>query len=249
MSRLNFNVTQLQFGYQQPLYAPLTFQCHQGEIMTVLGMNGQGKTALLLSLINALPILSGSIQRKGQIGFVPQFFHSPDYKVLDIVLMGRAKKIGLFALPTKTDITIASQMLSRLSIAHLAQENFNRLSGGQRQLVLIAQVLASECDVLILDEPTAALDLHNQQRVLNLMQDLAAEQQISVIFSSHDPNHALYIADNVLLLLPNQQWLYGKTDQILTEVNLAQAYCVNIKYGKIDNRPILAPIFQPTPRK
>ncbi|SPX42129.1 Probable ABC transport system, ATPase component [Haemophilus influenzae] len=91
------------------------------------------KTTLLHPLAHVLPVMSGQIRQQGHIGFVPQSFSSPDYSVLEIVLMGRASKIGAFNLPSKTDETVALQMLARLDILHLAERNINMLSGGQRQ--------------------------------------------------------------------------------------------------------------------
>ncbi|WP_434122586.1 ABC transporter ATP-binding protein [Haemophilus influenzae] len=243
MNELSLDVDKLLFGYDKPLYLPLTFQCKKGEVISVLGTNGKGKTTLLHLLAHVLPVMTGQIRQQGHIGFVPQSFSSPDYSVLEIVLMGRASKIGAFNLPSKADETVALQMLARLDILHLAERNINMLSGGQRQLVLIARALATECQILILDEPTAALDVYNQQRVLQLIRFLATEQKMTIIFSTHDPYHSLCVADNVLLLLPNQQWKYGIASQILTESHLKQAYNVPIKYSMIEEQQVLVPIF------
>ncbi|MDU8924797.1 ABC transporter ATP-binding protein [Pasteurellaceae bacterium LIM206] len=240
---INLSVENIEYGYRSALFRPMSFHCRSGEIMAVLGTNGRGKTTLLHSLIGVLPLLKGNIRAKGKIGFVPQHFSSPDYEVLDIVLMGRAAQIGAFGLPGRQDKKIALQALAKLGLTELAHHNINQLSGGQRQLVLIARALATGCRNLILDEPTSALDIHNQQLVLNLLYQLAKEQRLTVIFTTHDPYHALCVADLTLLLMPQRYWLQGTTTKILTEQNLRRAYNMPIKYGMVAEQRVLTPIF------
>lgn len=194
------------------------------------GANGRGKTTLLHTLLGFLLPLAGTVQREGGMGFVPQLFTPPfSYSVLDMVLMGRAGRIALFSLPTAHDIAAAHRALEMLGIATLADYNFSKLSGGQRQLVLIARALASECQTLILDEPTAALDLHNQAQVVQLLTQLAREQGLCIVLTTHDPSHALAIAQRALLLMADKQYLYGHRDTVVTEENLTRLYGIPVR--------------------
>ncbi|MDR0807418.1 MAG: ABC transporter ATP-binding protein [Enterobacteriaceae bacterium] len=246
MNEPTLNIERLEYGYLQPLYQPLNFTCQRGEVIAILGANGAGKTTLLHTLLGIQPAIRGQIVRHSSLGFVPQIFTPPDYQVIDIVLMGRAQNIGLLNMPSKHDEQIALAALTTLKIDHLAGRDFNSLSGGQRQLVLIARALAMQCQTLILDEPTSALDIHNQNEVLKLIRQLADQQNISVIFSTHDPLHALLVADRTLLLMPEQRWLYGDSHQVLSENNLLATYGVVFKSVEVAKQQILVPLFDIT---
>ncbi|WP_233967387.1 ABC transporter ATP-binding protein [Pectobacterium polaris] len=240
MPTIRLSTEELVYGYQrgQGFFSPLNLCCWEGEITAILGANGRGKTTLLNTLMGNLSPLSGTIQRDGHIGFVPQIFTPPfSYSVLDMVLMGRAARVRLFAMPSAHDITVAQNALGILGIASLADCEFSALSGGQRQLVLIARALASECQTLILDEPTAALDVQNQAQVLRLLTHLAKTQRLSILLTTHDPSHALAIADRALLLMGNQHYLYGRCDEVVTEDNLSQLYGIPMRRVCVDIAP------------
>lgn len=239
-------VNQLAWGYQTPLFEPLTFCCEKGEIWAVLGRNGLGKSTLLDTLTGTLPALSGNIESDGGTGMVGQHTHLPfPYTVSDVVLMGRAQHVKLFAQPSVQDKQRAAEALEQLNIAHLANHSFSALSGGQQQLVMIARALVTECQTLLLDEPCSALDLANQQVVLQLISDLAHRQGCSILFSTHDPLHALQIASHTLLLLPQGKWIAGPTERVVTEENLFQAYGLTLRKLSVDNHPtpVIAPLF------
>lgn len=221
---------QLGFGYPgaPKLFERLDFVLQAGQILAILGPNGCGKSTLLELLLGLLQPSSGHLQRDGKPGFVPQFFAPPfAYSVLDIVLMGRSAHISTFAVPSAHDRAQALAALRGLHIEALAGCDFNRLSGGQKQLVLIARAIATECPLLLLDEPTSALDLHNQNRVLNLLRALAQERGLGIVFTTHQPQHALAIADQTLLLhhrLP----LCGPSSQVLSAVQLRALFRIDI---------------------
>lgn len=246
MKSVALRVNQLTYGHRVPLFEPLTFSCRKGEVWAVLGRNGLGKTTLLDTLTGTLPTLDGSIENDGGIGIVAQHCHLPfPYTVSDVVLMGRAQHVKLFAQPSQQDQKRAAQALEQLNIAHLGACSFGSLSGGQQQLVMIARALVTECQTLLLDEPCSALDLANQQVVLQLISDLARQQGCSVLFSTHDPQHALQIATHTLLLLPEGKWRAGPTDSIVTEDNLSQAYGLPLRKVNVDHyqTPFIAPLF------
>lgn len=251
MNNVTLSVRELVCGYQpqQGLFEPLTFDCREGEIIAILGANGQGKTTLLHSLLGILPVLSGEVAHSEHIGFVPQLFTPVfSYNVIDIVIMGRARHIGLFNMPSASDIQIAHETLALLGIADLAGSPFDMLSGGQRQLVLIARALAMQCKILILDEPMAALDLQNQSMVLHLMGKLTAQRKLSLIFTTHDPAHALAVADRALLLMDDKSHLFGAVGSTLTEEHLSRLYHLPVKRAVIsDTTPAfhtLVPVYQ-----
>lgn len=239
-------VDQLAYGYQTPLFEPLTFRCEKGDIWAVLGRNGLGKSTLLDTLTGTLPALGGSIESEGGIGIVAQHSHLPfPYTVSDVVLMGRVQHVKLFAQPRHQDKQRAAEALEQLNIAHLAACSFSSLSGGQQQLVMIARALVTDCQTLLLDEPCSALDLANQQVVLQLISDLAHRQGCCILFSTHDPLHALQIATHTLLLLPQGKWLAGPTDSVVTEDNLYRAYGLPLRKFSLENHPtpFIAPLF------
>lgn len=220
------SVENLGFYYQAEnfLFQKLNFDLNKGDILAILGQNGCGKSTLLDLLLGIHRPIQGKIEVYQSIGFVPQFFSSPfAYSVLDIVLMGRSTHINTFAKPKSHDYQIAMQALDYLNLTHLANREFASLSGGQRQLILIARAITSECKLMLLDEPTSALDLANQDIVLSLLIDLAQSQNMTVVFTTHQPNQAVAIA-NKTLLLNKQNFKFGETRNILTSENLTALF-------------------------
>lgn len=241
----------LSFAYPK---SPLVFDNYsadiaKGSVFTVLGPNGRGKTTLLKVLLGLLKPGSGSFHVTGNMALVPQLFQVTfAFTVLDMVLMGRARKIGLFGRPGKADTDAALNALARFGIEDLAERSFYRLSGGQRQLVILARALVAEADILVLDEPTSALDLKNQALVLYWLERLAQEDGLTVIFTTHHPHHALAVADKALLMLDEKRYYCGATKEVLTDVNLQELYDVPMKYLEFEYNgrmvQTLAPVFE-----
>lgn len=206
-----------------------SFALAKGGVLAILGANGIGKTTLLLTLIGVLAPERGRVAVGGRTGYVPQLYDVAfSYSVMDIALMGRARHVGLFGAPRREDYAVVRRFLALMGIAHLEERIFNTLSGGQRQLVMIAQALASECDVLVLDEPCAALDYKNQSVVIDLLQELSAEHAITVVFTTHTPQHAVEIATDVLLMNAVGDAVAGPAATVLNERNLSALYGVPI---------------------
>jgi iron complex transport system ATP-binding protein len=203
---------------------------NEGEIFALLGSNGCGKTTLLNMIVGSLTPICGSLHLAGQPAFVPQLFELAfNYSVLDVVLMGRAPHIGLFALPSEHDKQRAMEALALFGLEDTATRSFSELSGGQRQLVIFARALVSEAKILVLDEPTAALDFKNQNLVLHWIKKLAVEQGFTVIFATHVPQHVLAVADKAMLMFSPDEYFVGDVSQALTEQNLSRLYGVTMK--------------------
>lgn len=220
---------------QKFLFRRLNFALAKGETLAILGLNGQGKSTLMFCMMGVLKLKEGEVKTQAKFAFLPQNFSVAfDYNVLDIVLMGRIREISLFSKPSKEDIKICEDALHSLEISHLKNKSFNSLSGGQKQLVLLARAIASRSEVMFLDEPTSALDLKNQDRVLTLIRNLKEQSNASIVFTTHQPNHALAVADSTLILKNDLSYVFGKSSEVLNEENLSSLYDVDIRGVKFD---------------
>ncbi|MCD2526532.1 MULTISPECIES: ABC transporter ATP-binding protein [Providencia] len=229
VEHLNFKIAQRQ------LFTNLSFRQPKGSIGAILGPNGRGKTTLLKLLLGLQKGATGNILLNAPVAYVPQLsgslFH---YSVRTMVSLGRIRHLPWYASPNEKDHQIVEQCLAYLGISKFADQPFNCLSGGEKQMVMIARALASEPEILILDEPTSALDLANQDSVLSVLRDLAIHRGMTILFTSHYPQHALHIADYSLLLFNGSGCLFGETEQILTEENLTQLYQLPVAITPMD---------------
>ncbi|MEZ5653161.1 MAG: ABC transporter ATP-binding protein [Burkholderiaceae bacterium] len=246
----------LAIGYPgREVGAGIDLSASAGDVFCLLGPNGSGKTTLFKTLLGLLPAKAGRVLIDGQplarfdrreiaqrIAYVPQAQQVPfAFTVLDLVLMGRTAHLGMFAQPGERDLVAAHAALARLDIGELAQRDVTRLSGGQRQLVLIARALAQGAPVLIMDEPTASLDFGNQARVLSVVAALATDG-LSVILSTHDPDHALAIGTQVALLHEGRLRATGAPQQVLDGETLSAVYGVRVSVERLpDGRRVCLP--------
>ncbi|MFZ2527506.1 MAG: ABC transporter ATP-binding protein [Rhodococcus sp. (in: high G+C Gram-positive bacteria)] len=207
-----------------------------GGITSILGPNGQGKTTLLRCIAGLSDPLEGHVRRDGSFGYVPQSTGSTfGYTVFDMVLMGRAKMVGMFATPGRIDRARTGEVLERVGVADLAHRAFSELSGGQRQLVLIARALASECSFLILDEPVSALDLRNQAVVLELLRDLAAEG-MGILLTTHHPDHPLHLGGSAIVMCAPEDIRHGPVEDLVTDETLTELYGIDVASAVVDDR-------------
>ncbi|HEY4253822.1 MAG TPA: ABC transporter ATP-binding protein, partial [Roseomonas sp.] len=212
-----------------------------GTVTCLLGPNGVGKTTLFRTLLGLLPPIAGVV-RLGQdalsglsraavarrIAYVPQSYQGDfAHTVLDLVLMGRTAHLGAFATPARADIAIALGALEALGIAALAGRDASRISGGQRQLALIARALAQRSGVVVMDEPTASLDLGNRILVLDRIRALA-EEGLAILLSTHEPEQAFAIADSVAVLGTGKGFDTGPVEAVLDADRLTRLYGVPV---------------------
>ena len=245
---MTIEVQNLSFGFpgKADLLQNISFSANKGEVLCLLGPNGTGKTTLLRCLLGIFRPGGGSIMLGGRdakkmnikekfrhLAYVPQHtIGSFSYTVFEMVFMGRNPHLDYFSHPAVTDVAITNKALDQLNIAHLSERFFDELSGGERQLVLIARALAQQAELLIMDEPTAALDYGNQVRILKLIQNLS-RAGYTIIMSSHYPSHAFLVANKVLLMQNGKLLDSGHPDKVVTAENLTRLYSTEIRVADI----------------
>lgn len=228
----------------------VSLRVEPGEILAILGRNGRGKTTLLKTLIGLERRAAGRVSIHGHAGYVPQSFTTPfAYTVRDVVVMGRARHVGLLSAPGRADYAAVEETLADLGLSDFADRPATALSGGERQMVLIARALVGGGSVLLLDEPTAALDFRNQSVVLATLRRLAVERGIAMVMTTHHPHHAELVADRVLLMGDGESAACGPAAARLTEAALHRLYGVPFGRAAIDaeaGRPrrMLVPVFE-----
>ena len=237
----------LDFGYPGKVIGRhLDVELADGEVVCVLGPNGAGKTTLFRTLLGLLPPLGGAVSVGGRdlsslsraevaraVAYVPQASTSHfDFSLAEVVEMGRTAHLGTFARPGKRDRDISLAALDRMGIASLAERPVNGVSGGERQLALIARALATQARAVIMDEPTANLDFANQARVLHEIERMRGAG-IAVLLCTHDPDHALQVADRALLLSSGQALAQGSAAAVLDDANLSRLYAVEVVVAEI----------------
>ncbi|TGE38620.1 ABC transporter ATP-binding protein [Desulfosporosinus fructosivorans] len=234
------------FGYgKKTVLRNISFQVGFGEFLCLLGPNGVGKTTLFKSILGFLAVKSGEIMLNGQginqwskprlakvVGYVPQA-HTPPfpYTVLDVVLMGRIAHLGSFSSPSREDVKIAEESLDKLGAYFLKDMTYTEISGGERQMVLIARALTQRPQILILDEPTSNLDYGNQVRVLLQIKKLS-DEGMTVVMTSHYPDHA-FLCTSKVALLNKKGFEIGTADEIITEKNMKDTYGINVRITRL----------------
>jgi iron complex transport system ATP-binding protein len=243
----------LGFGYRdKPVGRDVDLEVRPGEVLCLLGPNGSGKTTLFKTMLGLLPAQAGEVRIVGRpiaalardeiarsVAYVPQAHaaHFP-FRVADMVVMGRTAHLGPFASPSREDHAKARAALDALGIGELAETEYTRISGGQRQLVLVARALAQDAPAIVMDEPTASLDFGNQVVVLSEVRRLA-KRELAVLLSTHDPDHAFSIGDRVALLDAGRLVALGRPDEVLTPERLRAVYGVTVAVERLSQGQIV----------
>ena len=172
-------------------------------------------------------------ERARKIAYIPQY-HTPPFPftVRDVVLMGRTPHLSRICRPTEKDCRIADESMERLGIAHYANKSYTALSGGQRQMVVIARALAQQPDLLIMDEPTASLDFGNQYLVLAQVKKLAREG-MGVLMVTHNPDHAFYCADRIIAMEDGKILSMGDAGKVINEAVMKAVYHMPVKVRSV----------------
>jgi len=245
---MRLEVEELAFGYPGRLVGRgVSFALEPGEVLCLLGPNGGGKTTLFKTILRLLPAREGRVMLAGEpidgwphrrlaraLGYVPQAqLGSFPFTLRQVVLMGRTAHIPTFGAPSRRDHEVADAMLAALGIGHLAERPYTEVSGGERQLTLIARALAQEPAILVMDEPTASLDFGNQVRILAEVEALA-RRGIGVILSTHDPDQAFLCAHRAALLHHGRLERLGPPRDVITSDSLRDVYGVEVDVLRID---------------
>lgn len=225
-----------QYG-QHAVFKDISFSLKEGELCAILGVNGSGKSSLFKCCMGFLQPSSGQIKLQEQsikklktaeiakkVSYVPQEHPITfPYLVREMVLMGRTTHISNFFNISDEQYVKAGEALKSLSLDHLADNAFSQLSGGQRQMVLIARAIAQETPLMLLDEPTSSLDFKNQLLIWNTLLHLKKMGK-SIFICTHDPNHVLWFCDRVLVLDDQKLIADGHPHEVLNEKILKQIY-------------------------
>jgi iron complex transport system ATP-binding protein len=229
----------------------IDFDVASASILAVLGPNGSGKSTLVRAIAGLAPC-NGHIEfeagrdpthgSKPRIGYMPQDFSARvALTVFEVVLLGRLSYLALRVEPE--DLETARSVLLELGIADLADRYLSELSGGQRQLVYLAQVLASDPHILLLDEPTSALDMRNQLEVLDLVRTFTRRRGLTTVIVIHDLNAAARFADRVIALKDGRVHVAGPPSEAITAGMLAEVFGIEaIVEPGYDRLPTVIPI-------
>lgn len=226
-----------------------------GEVTTLLGPNGSGKTTLFRCIAGIWKNAKGSVRFDGKeltglppekrariLAVVPQDHDPPfPYSVYDVVLMGRVAHVSLFSTPTRNDCKYVEEALDAVGISHLRERPYTKISGGERQLVLIARALAQETPLLLLDEPITHLDFRNQILVLKKVREIMGKKGLTVCMTLHDPNLAMLFSDHVAMMNGGRIVGSGTPSEVITIESMKRIYGIDVCIFTYNGHKVISP--------
>lgn len=249
---LSVRSASFSFGDKE-VWRNINLEVEKGESICLLGPNGCGKTTLLNCIHGDLRLNSGEVQVAGRdvttmsvtdialkMGYVFQEHSAPfPYTSLEVVRMGRSPHLGLFQMPSSQDTELARDIMASMGISYLESKRYTNISGGERQLVLIARTLCQEPDIILFDEPTSHLDFRNQALVLQTISRLS-KRGLTIVMTSHFPNHAWVLNSHVAMMGQDGMLAVGTAEEVMTAANLSATYGieVNVYQGVSGDRTI-----------
>lgn len=234
----------LTFGYpHRELFRDVSFRVESGEILGIVGPNGCGKTTLLRTILGLLPPLRGTVTRASglTVSYVPQRDRLDvilPLTALEVVLMGRSARAGAFSRLGPADHEAARRALIELDVEPLAYRPYRSLSGGEQQRVLLARALVGQPDLLVLDEPTAGMDLGSEAGIVEFLRDLNCRHGVTVLVVTHLLPLVLNLATSIMLFARGTI-LHGGVDEVLQEQRLTSLYGVPVHLGAVAGRRTL----------
>lgn len=256
MSTPSLQASHIHYAYRgKKVLHGASLELAPGQVVSLLGANGAGKSTLLRIALGLLPPLRGEVrlggralsdyprrELAGHLAYVPQVHATPfPYSVRQVVLMGRLPATGMFGAPGRQDQAIAEQAMERLGISALAERPYTEVSGGERQMALIARALAQGSRLLILDEPATGLDYGNQIALLELLRRLAADGY-GILKTTHHPDHVLASSDRVAILQDGRIIADGSPAEVMSASLLSELYGVAITPVRLpDGRTVILP--------
>lgn len=246
---MSIKVENLCFSYgERQVLKDISFSAEYGSFLSVLGPNGVGKSTLFRCMLGLLTPSSGNVNIDGDnistmsaaqlskhIAYIPQS-HNPvfNFSVLDMVLMGTTAQLGQFSSPGKAQQDLAESAMERLGILHLKDRSYGNISGGERQLTLIARAIAQSAKILVMDEPSASLDFGNRIRVMQTVRNLTKDGY-AVIQSTHDPDQAYMYSDMVLAMYDGRILAWGTPQDTINNNVISTLYGVDVEVSSMRN--------------
>ncbi len=236
---INLSLQKVSLGYSRyPVLQNISFEAREGEILGIIGPNGSGKSTLIRGISRTIQIISGKICLNGKdvsgfhrldlariIAVVPQNPSLPEmFTAYEVVMMGRTPHLGLLRYEGERDIDIVRKAMANTHTLELADRRVGDLSGGERQRLVIARALAQEPKVLLLDEPTAHLDINHQIEILNLIRKLCYEKSLVTVMAIHDLNIAAQYCNHLIMLNNGKVFCEGTPQEVIKPENIREVY-------------------------
>jgi len=240
---IKFTNTSIGYG-KNVIISDINISINENDFIGIVGPNGAGKTTFLKTLLGNIKPIAGTVSKDDlRFGYVPQRDNIQPllpYTVFDVVMMGRYALSGPFKRMTEKDKQIVAESLSYIGMIDQKDKNYNSLSGGQRQRTLIARALAVKPNVLILDEPTNGMDTPSHYSLLDLIERLHAEKNLTIFLVSHLLTDVANVAKKIMLLDRNY-FQFGNIEDVLSEENLKRTYSSDFHVSQVNGEYIIIP--------